>query len=67
SVCGDAPIMLHRDQPTTWRYMIHAHAGPANIEFANQLADEFGRRPPFRIQPATKPHHQYQIERASNE
>ena len=67
SVCGDAPIMLYRDRPTAWRYMIHAHAGPANVELADRLAEDFGRRPPFVIQPAKKSHHKYQIERVSNE
>ncbi len=67
SVCGDSSVMLYRDQPTTWRYLIHAHAGPANVEAANHLADAFNRRPPFAVRPAKKPHHKYLIERESNE
>ena len=63
SICRDAPVMLHRDQPTTWRYLIHAHAGPANMTVSRQLADAFDRRSPFVVRPAKKPHHEYQIER----
>ena len=67
SVCGDAPTILYRDRPTTWRYMIHAHSGQANKQIADRLAEDFGRRPPFMIQPAKKSHHKYQIVRAPNE
>jgi hypothetical protein len=67
SVCRDAPVMLYREQPTTWRYLIHAHAGPANVAVSRQLAEAFDRRPPFVVRPAKKPHHEYQIERETNE
>ena len=63
SVCRDGPVMLYRDQPTTWRYLLHAHAGPVDVEASNRLAKEFASRPPFIVKPAQKPHHEHQIER----
>jgi hypothetical protein len=65
SICRDAPVMLSRETPTTWRYLLHAHAGGADMLRAERIADRFHVSPKFVISNNPKPHHQASITRES--
>jgi hypothetical protein len=61
SICRDAPLMLRHDEPTTLRYLLHAHAGPVDAEQADRIAKKFHRSPTFAITKGTRPHHRFTI------
>ncbi len=65
SICRDAPVMLHRDQPTTWRYLLHAHSGHVDAAIAQQVAEKFNSSDPFVVGSSDKPHHHAMITRQS--
>ncbi|GAA5508697.1 PmoA family protein [Novipirellula caenicola] len=50
SVCRDGAVMLYKDKPTTWRYLLHAHPGAMNHDVASQVQDDFHNRSPMRLQ-----------------
>lgn len=49
SICRDAPLMLDHDQPTTWRYLLHAHAGAIDLLAAATMEKEFHARQPLTL------------------
>ncbi|GAA4455670.1 PmoA family protein [Novipirellula rosea] len=49
SVCRDGAVMLYKDKPTTWRYLLHAHAGAIDHDVAAQIQDAFHERPAMRL------------------
>lgn len=63
SICRDAPLLLRRDQPTRWRYLLHTHRGPVDLTAAEQIAKRFHASPSWRVAKATAPHRQYSITR----
>lgn len=63
SVCRDEPILLTQEDPTTWRYLLHAHAGPIDKGLAERVASRFGSTPAFIVGKANKPHHHAMIRR----
>ncbi|MFK8111331.1 MAG: PmoA family protein [Rubripirellula sp.] len=63
SVCGDAPVMLTKDSPTTWRYLLHAHGGGADIQRSNQVARAFHAKPKLVVAKSIEPHHAAKIQR----
>lgn len=64
SVCRDGPLMLTRDRPTTWRYLLHAHAGPVDLDQAAAIARGFRNRRAMEVLKSDKPHHTATIQRA---
>lgn len=66
SVCRDQPLMLRRDAPTTWRYLLHAHAGPIDRVVATEIAQQFHARPPFQLRKSSRPHVTAAIQRVTN-
>lgn len=63
SVCRDGPLLLRRNRPKTFRYLLHAHRGGADSARAGRAADRFHARSPFVISKSTRPHHAYSIGR----
>ncbi|EMI21497.1 hypothetical protein RMSM_01570 [Rhodopirellula maiorica SM1] len=45
SVCRDGAVMLYKDKPTSWRYLLHAHPGAIDHDVAAQIFDNFNDRP----------------------
>ena len=60
SICRDASVMLSH-APTTWRYLLHAHAGAVDIDHANHIAKQFNDRPVLRIRRSSKSHTRHEI------
>ncbi len=56
SVSRDAPVMLTRDEPTTWRFLLHAHRGGYDHARAKNTADDFRDRQPLEVVGSSKPH-----------
>lgn len=56
SICRDAPVMLRKDAPTTLRYLLHAHAGPVDMDRANEIANRFNSSKNFAISKGSIPH-----------
>ncbi len=65
SVCRDAPVMLARERPTTWRYLLHAHGGHLDAQVAEGIAGRFNSTPEFVVGNSDQPHHHAQITRKS--
>jgi hypothetical protein len=63
SICRDQPVMLNHEDPTTWRYLLHAHAGPVDLDRAKTIADQFAKRPKLAVQDDPRPHHDATIVR----
>ncbi len=61
SFCMDEPFILSRKQPLRLRYLLHAHAGAANPNRAEQVATEFAAWPNFDVIRSSKPHQQYEL------
>ncbi len=49
SICRDAPVMLYKEKPTTWRYLLHAHAGAIDPAVAATVEKDFHARPPLKL------------------
>ncbi len=65
SVSRDGPVLLTRDRPTTWRYLLHAHSGHVDLEAADEIAKHFHAAPKLVVQKSSKPHHAATIQRSS--
>jgi len=65
SVCRDGPVMLRRDRPTTWRYLLHAHAGRVDMDHADRVAKQFYSKPKFEIRKSERPGYQFSIIRGA--
>ncbi len=63
SICRDDPVMLDATRPTTYRYLLHIHAGPVNLDRAGAIAEAFHDRAMFRVEKDTRPHHGSTIRR----
>jgi hypothetical protein len=64
SVCRDGPLMLGREEPATWRYLLHAHGGHVDLAFASEIAERFQARKRFVVRKSDKPHHAATIQRS---
>ncbi len=64
SVCRDGPVMLTQKEPSTWRYLLHAHAGHVDVSATHEIAEQFHARPEFVLQASEKPHHGTTIQRS---
>ncbi len=65
SICREKPILLQRQSPLVVRYLLHAHAGPANADRAASIAQEFSQRPVYIVVRSDKKHRQYEIKRSN--
>lgn len=63
SICRDAPVMLANSHSTTWRYLLHAHAGPVDLDQTRAIAEAFAKRPRLAVQEDPRPHHEATIVR----
>ncbi len=63
SICRDSNIMLSSETPTTFRYLLHAHANHVVPTDANQIAAEFHRSKSLAVVQSDKPHHAAAIRR----
>jgi Family of unknown function (DUF6807) len=59
----DGTYIIRRDKPLVLRYMLHAHAGAVDAKRADELANEFNRRPAFQVRRLTGGHVQYEVSR----
>ena len=65
SICRSAPVMLTHQTPTTWRYLLHGHAGGIDMTRAERIADHFNGTSPFVVKANPKAHHHASITRKS--
>jgi hypothetical protein len=65
SIGRDGPVLLTRDVPTTWRYLLHAHSGDVDLKAADEIAKRFHAAPKLVVQKSSKPHHAASIQRSS--
>ena len=63
SVCREAPLLLTKDQPPTFRYLLHAHRGGAEPAQIAAIAEDFADRPAWRLQDDPRPHHTHDLSR----
>lgn len=63
SVCRDAPMLLMRGEPKTFRYLLHAHRGEADPIRADQIAEAFHRRAALVVMADRRPHRTHSITR----
>ena len=52
SLTMNGPLELRREAPLTVRYRLLGHAGPADRERWDKVADEFAQEPAYRVEPA---------------
>jgi hypothetical protein len=55
------PLVIARDQPVVVRYLLHAHAGPIDVDFAHQVADAFARAPLYRVVASERKHIAFEL------
>ena len=65
AVCLGGPVETTRAAPLTLRYLLHAHAGPADPQRAEKIAADLAARPGFRVGKSTKKHTQFVVERSA--
>jgi hypothetical protein len=65
SICRDAPLMLTRETTSTWRYLLHAHAGEFDRPRAAAVEDRFNASAGFEVAPSRRPHVHASITRKS--
>ncbi len=58
---------ISRAQPLTLRYLLHAHSGLYDPNFASMVADQFARRSAFEIVDKPLPHHQFGVRRKGDD
>ncbi|MAT14243.1 MAG: hypothetical protein CMJ46_03130 [Planctomyces sp.] len=63
STCADSPLVLKKSEPTTLRYLLWAHAGPAQLEKANAIFEQFASTPSYKVTPAKTRHREFEIVR----
>lgn len=63
SICREKPVLLQRESPLVVRYLLHAHAGPANAGREASIAEKFAQRPAYTVVRSDKKHRQYVIQR----
>jgi hypothetical protein len=56
SICRDAPLLLTRQTPNRWRYLLHAHAGPIDRERAGDVSRRFDGSPALEVIRSDRPH-----------
>jgi len=64
SINRDGPHLL-TPQPSTWRYLLHAHPGPADAAISQEIASRFHTREPLVVERSEQSHVQYSIRRAT--
>jgi hypothetical protein len=62
SICRDRAVMLNRQDPNVWRYLLHVHAGPIDQDRAAQVEQEFHQLGPLRVARGGQ-HVEHRIER----
>ncbi|MGI9472342.1 MAG: PmoA family protein [Rubripirellula sp.] len=65
SICRDNSVMLRHDEPTVWRYMLHAHVDHVDVDSANAIAKDFQERDRLIVRPSSKAHHTNEIGRVT--
>ncbi len=63
SVCRDAPVLTHQDNPVRLRYLLHAHGGALDAPRAAAWHESFSRSLPFQLAESSG-HTRYTITRA---
>lgn len=63
SVCRDEPVMLQRENPVTWRYMLYAHAGAVDHDHTERIAKSFSASRRFQVESDPRPHREAVISR----
>ena len=62
----EAGITLEQETMLELRYLLHSHSGAYDHQQAELVHQEFVNRPRFIVSKSTKPHHQYELSRASH-
>lgn len=65
SVCMNDGLVTTKDQPLVLRYLLHLHRGDIDAAIADEVADAFYQRKPFRVERAKVKHRQFWVERVS--
>ena len=63
SICRDEPVLLRRERPVTWRYLLHAHRGDIEVDRADRVAQQFHQRNAWTVRPSKKTHTTHEIVR----
>lgn len=63
SACFSDPLITTRDRPLVLRYLLHAHAGPANAASAAAVFESFARLPAWSVTKATLKHETWTVRR----
>lgn len=64
SICRDGPVLLTRQNPQTWRYLLHAHRGPVDRQVAGGVASRFAASSRFEIIERPEPNRWAAVRRA---
>ncbi|MCH7727374.1 MAG: PmoA family protein [Planctomycetes bacterium] len=64
SPCMHGSITTSKKEPLRLRHLLHAHSGKVDADRANEVAEDFKRRPPFVVSRSKKKHLQYEAQRA---
>lgn len=63
--CMHGPLETTRTSPLTFRFLLHAHAGPLNARVAEQIFLEFSESRPYQIQKPAQRHTSATVNRVS--
>lgn len=65
--CLTKGYMLKKGEPLVLRYLLLGHSGKAQPEQLSKLAEEFGKRPGFRVAKSKRKHRQFEVGRVKGE
>jgi hypothetical protein len=65
SFCQRDPWTIEAAKPLVLRYLLHAHSDEIDPDKATVIAADFGKRPGFVVEKATKPHRQFEARRTA--
>jgi hypothetical protein len=63
SACFADSIVATKENPLVLRYLLHAHAGPANAGAAAKVFQVFSAKPAFQVAKATVKHETWSVQR----
>ena len=63
SFCLEEGYTITKEAPLVLRYLLLAHSGDCDPDKATETLNEFGDRPGFVLEKATRPHRQFEVRR----
>ncbi len=65
AACMQQPLVTAQQAPLTLRYLLHAHAGPVDVDRVSELAADFHRRGAMEVVKSNRKHTAYEIHRVA--